>query len=138
MINYLLYTGVEGPVHFKGLWRKSMKKIAILLTLVFAFPIFASAREAKLVAMSGTVEVKISLDKDWTPASKGMDIPEGGSIRTGMDGRAFVLLPNKSMIWLKKSSHIEFEQRQTLASRIAFFFGKMKARIPHLIKKREI
>ncbi len=58
-------------------------------------------------------------------------------MRTGADGGAVVLLPNKSKIWIKESSALEIEQRQTLTSRLALLFGKMKVRVPHLMRKEK-
>jgi hypothetical protein len=66
-----------------------------------------------------------------------MEIAERGGIRTSSDGGAVVQLPNKSKVWLKESTALEIEQRQTLASRLALVFGKIKVRVPHLMRKEK-
>jgi len=108
-----------------------------LLAILASLPAFAAAEEAKLLAFSGTVEVRKTREGQWAPASERADIPEGGAVRTGADGGAVVLMPNKSKVWLKESSNLEVEQRQTLASRLALVFGRMKVRVPHLMRKEK-
>ncbi|MFH1619985.1 MAG: FecR family protein [bacterium] len=112
-----------------------MKKI-LLLAFLFSIPAFAAADEARILAVHGKVEVKVSKDRDWAPAAENMEVLQGGEVRTGGDGRAVLLLPNKTRLWLKEGSNIELEQRQSMASRIALLFGKLKARVPHL-RRRE-
>lgn len=87
--------------------------------------------------MSGAVEVRPTREGQWTSASENMEIAEGGGIRTGAEGGAVVLMPNKSKIWLKEGTALEIEQRQTLASRLALVFGKIKVRVPHLMRKEK-
>ena len=95
------------------------------------------AGEAKILSMSGTVEARQTREGQWVPASDNMEIAEGGAIRTGADGAAVMLLPNKTKVWMKESSNLELEQRQTLASRLALVFGRIKVRVPHLMRKEK-
>jgi len=88
-----------------------------------------------MLAFSGNVEIRNTREGQWAPAAVNMQIAEGGAVRTGPDGSAAVLLPNKSKVWLKESSSLELEQRQTFASRLALVFGRMKVRVPHLMRK---
>lgn len=93
------------------------------------------AEEAKILSMAGQVEARQTREGKWAPASDGMEIAEGGAVRTGDSGAAVLLLPNKSKIWMKGASSLEVEQRQTLASRLALLFGRIKVRVPHLMRK---
>ena len=93
------------------------------------------AAEAKLLSMSGAVEVRPAREGEWVSATDSMEIPEGGAIRTGAGGMAVMQLPNKSKVWLKENSSLEIEQRQTFSSRLALIFGKIKVRVPHLMRK---
>jgi hypothetical protein len=95
------------------------------------------AGEAKILSMSGNVEARQAREGQWVPASENMEIPEGGAVRTGADGAAVMLLPNKTKVWLKETSNLELEQRQTLASRLALVFGRIKVRVPHLMRKEK-
>jgi len=100
-------------------------------------PAFAAAEEAKLTAFSGNVEVRNAREGQWGPVTENMGIAEGGAVRTGADGSAVVVLPNKSKVWVKESSSLELEQRQTLASRLALVFGRIKVRVPHLMRREK-
>lgn len=95
------------------------------------------AAESKVLAMSGAVEVRPTREGQWTPAKDGMEIAEGGAIRTNAGGAAVVIMPNKTKVWLKENSALELEQRQTLASRLALVFGRIKVRVPHLMRKEK-
>ena len=115
------------------------RKILLIPISVFlaSLPALAAAGEARLLAFSGNVEVRTTREGQWSPAADKAEIAEGGAVRTGADGGAVVLLPNKSKIWIKESSALEIEQRQTLTSRLALLFGKMKVRVPHLMRKEK-
>lgn len=113
-------------------------RITILLPLILTLlPGLALAGESKILSMSGTVEARQTREGQWVPASEGMEIAEGGAVRTGSDGGAVVLMPNKTKVWLKDTTSLELEQRQTLASRLALVFGKIKVRVPHLMRKEK-
>lgn len=112
-----------------------MRKYILSACFVVALPALSPAQEAKILSLAGTVEAKVDRGSDWVPASKDMQIAEGGAVRTGADGAAVLLMPNKSRIWLKDSSGLEIEQRKTLASRLSLLFGNMKVRVPHLMRK---
>ena len=109
----------------------------IFLFLLVLLPGLSAAGETKIQAMSGTVEIRTSREGQWVPASENADVPEGGAIRTGSDGSALALMPNKTKVWLKESSNLELEQRQTLSSRLALVFGRIKVRVPHLLRKEK-
>jgi hypothetical protein len=113
-----------------------IRKISILFLLAF-LPGFSAAEETRILAFSGQVEIRTARDGQWVPASDNAEVPEGGAIRTGADGSAVALMPNKTKVWLKESSSLELEQRQTLASRLALVFGKIKVRVPHLMRKEK-
>ena len=106
-----------------------------LLLLILTLPAFAASEETKIIALSGNVEVRNTREGKWSPAAENMEIAEGGAVRSGADGSAVVLMPNKTKIWIKESSNLEIEQRQTLASRLGLVFGRIKVRVPHLLRK---
>ncbi len=113
-----------------------LKGCAALLVAVFsALPAAALAGDAQIIALGGNVQARLTSEGDWVTAAKGLQIPEGGAIRTNAGGEAVVLMPNKTKIWLKESTRLEIEQRQTFATRLALLFGKIKARVPHLMRQ---
>jgi len=114
-----------------------MRNSILSLFLFVLLPLAAGAEEAKITALSGNVEVRQTRDGQWASAALNMEIPEGGSVRTGSDGAAILLMPNKTKVWLKDTSTLEVEQRQTLASRLALVFGRIKIRVPHLMRKEK-
>lgn len=108
----------------------------ILASFLFiALPGALLAAESRLLSMSGPVEVRATREGAWTAAVPDAEIAEGGAIRTGPRGAAVIQMPNKTRVWLKENSNLELEQRQTLASRLALVFGKIKVRVPHLMRK---
>jgi len=114
-----------------------MKKYIFLLLLLFLAlsPFIALADETTLISFSGNVEVKISKDKDWIPVTERVEILEGGAVKTGVDGAAVLLFPNKSKVWLKESSNLEIELRQLSSNKLSLSQGDVKVRIPHLSRK---
>ncbi len=114
-----------------------MGKKILSLILFIALPGAIWAGEAKILSMSGNVEARQTREGQWGPATESMEIAEGGAIRTAADGAAVLLLPNKTKVWLKETSSLEIEQRQTLASRLALVFGRIKVRVPHLMRKEK-
>ncbi len=114
-----------------------MRNQIISLFLFVLLPLAAGAEEAKVIAISGNVEVRQGREGQWASASEKMEIAEGGAIRTGSDGAAVLLMPNKTKVWLKETSTLEIEQRSTLASRLALVFGCIKIRVPHLMRKEK-
>lgn len=114
-----------------------MRKKILSLCLFITLPGAIWAGEAKILSMSGNVEARQTREGQWGPASENMEIAEGGAIRTAADGAAVLLLPNKTKVWLKETSNLEIEQRQTLASRLALVFGRIKVRVPHLMRKEK-
>ncbi len=105
------------------------------LLLFIALPGAVLAGESKLISLSGTVDVRPTRLGQWGSASENMEIAEGGGIRTGANSGAIVIMPNKTKVWMKENSSLEIEQRQTLASRLALVFGRIKVRVPHLMRK---
>ncbi|MDT8287259.1 MAG: FecR family protein, partial [Elusimicrobiales bacterium] len=112
-----------------------MRKYIFAVCFTLIFPVLSSAQDARLLNYAGSVEVKADRDAEWASAEKNMEIQEGGAVRTGADGAAVVLMPNKSKVWMKESSGLEIEQRKTLASRLSLLFGRLKVRVPHLMRK---
>ncbi|MEW5905830.1 MAG: FecR family protein [Elusimicrobiota bacterium] len=112
-----------------------MRKHIFAACFILAVPALASAQEASIFSLAGSVEVKADRDSEWVPAGKNMEIREGGAVRTGADGAAVVLMPNKSRIWIRENSGLEIEQRKSMASRLSLLFGRMKVRVPHLMRK---
>lgn len=114
-----------------------MRTYILAVFLFTALPGAILAGEAKILSMSGEVEVRPTREGQWVPAKEDMEIAEGGAVRTGAKGGAVVLMPNKTKVWFRKSTTLEIEQRQTLASRLMLVFGKVKIRVPHLMRKEK-
>ena len=114
-----------------------MRTYILSLLLFTALPGLLLAGEARILSMSGEVEVRPTREGAWIPAKEGLEIAEGGAVRTGAKGGAVVLMPNKTKVWFRKSTTLEIEQRQTLASRLMLVFGKVKVRVPHLLRKEK-
>ncbi len=114
-----------------------MRTNILSLLLFIALPGVILAEEAKILSMSGEVEVRPTREGIWIPAKDGMEVAEGGAVRTGAKGGAVVLMPNKTKVWFRKSTTLEIEQRQTLASRLMLVFGKVKIRVPHLMRREK-
>src|SRR3989338_8505734 len=113
--------------------RKYIFLLSVLFFILSPFIVFAD--EAKLISFSGNVEVKISKDKDWTAVTERVEILEGGAVKTGVDGMAVILFPNKSKVWLKESGNLEIELRQPSSNKLSLSQGEAKVRIPHLTRK---
>ena len=114
-----------------------MRNFIVSLTLCALLPLAAAAAETKVLSLSGSVDARLTREGEWAPAAANMEIPEGGAIRTGAGGAAVVVMPNKTKVWLKESSTVELDQRQTLSSRLALLYGKIKIRVPHLMRKEK-
>ena len=114
-----------------------MRTNTLSLLLFIALPGVILAGEARILSMSGSVEVRPTREDQWIPAKENLEIAEGGALRTGVGGAAVLLLPNKSKVWFKESTSLEIEQRRTLASRLMLVFGKIKVRVPHLLRKEK-
>ncbi|MDO8805366.1 MAG: FecR family protein [Elusimicrobiota bacterium] len=111
-------------------------RIKIILILLFMMlPGVILAEEAKIISMSGAVDVRAAREGKWASAKEKTEIGEGGAVRTGANGGAVILMPNKTKVWLKENSSLEIEQRQTLSSRLMLVFGRIKVRVPHLMRK---
>ena len=93
------------------------------------------ADQAVLQSFGGNVEIKLSKDKDWTPAKAHARLSEGGGVRTGLGGSAMLEFANSSKLWMKESSYFEIEEHQELSTKIELFMGKLKIRVPHLTHK---
>ena len=83
------------------------------LMLLLAAPARADVRVS---ALSGTVEVRQDRGSPWEAATVGMSIKEGASVRTSGDGRAELLYPNKTHIWLKANTSLSIETRRSRLS----------------------
>lgn len=112
-----------------------MKMRFLILAMMMA-PASTWAAGVTIGAVSGSVEYRFDKQAAWKTATSGTEVPEGGSIRTGNDGRTSLQYPNKATVWLKPSTTVEIEERQPLSNRLALMFGAIKARVPHL-KRRE-
>jgi FecR protein len=93
---------------------------------------------AKILAFTGKVEVRLSVDEEnWIPVKRDMIIKEGGTIRTGSRGAAVIRMPNKTKIWLRGNSNLEVEENKSFSSRISLLFGSIKIRVPHLLRREK-
>ncbi|HOX24074.1 MAG TPA: FecR family protein, partial [Elusimicrobiales bacterium] len=91
-----------------------------------------AAETATISALSGKVELKPAKAEEWSPAAEGSLIEEGGTVRTGADGRVLLVFSNKSKVWLKEASAIEISSLQERNTAISLKLGNIKVRVPHL------
>jgi len=112
---------------------KALNEFCLVLMLIFA-PSLLLAKPAILINFNGRVDVSVNETADWQPAVIRMKIDEGGSIKTYENSGALILMPNKTRIWMRENSALEIEQKKTLSSRLNFLFGKLKIRVPHLLR----
>ncbi len=111
-----------------------MKKIYIFAFLIFSSGLFAG--EVKILKMEGEVKYRESVNSEWIDAQPSSIVPEGGAVKTGINGMAVLDTGNKSVIWMRENTAMEVEQKKDLITRLGLVFGKIKARVPHL-KRRE-
>ena len=113
-----------------------MKKI-ILALFAIAVPALTFAEDAKIVQVYGPVEYRVNQNSVWQKAEKDTMVPEGGAVKSGEAGSALIQMENKSRVWLKENTALEIEQKQSLITRLALVFGKIKVRVPHLRRKEK-
>lgn len=92
----------------------------------------------RVAALAGTVELQKEAEGAWEPATVGIEVPEGGSVRTSGDGRAELHYPDGTRVWLKESTKVTIETQRSLLSRMSIAFGSMKARVSHLARNRRM
>jgi hypothetical protein len=114
---------------FKG---DSMSPRTLVFLSVFSIPILVLAGPVTLKNTSGTVEFKPAADAVWSQANPGVQIPSGGQVRTGVDGRAELRFANKASVWMKPSTNVALEQQGARRNRIVLTVGSLKIRVPHL------
>jgi len=88
--------------------------------------------EAILVKASGSVEVLRLDDKEFIPASSGMQLKAGDTIRTGSKGRAFVKMGETVELRLGSESLIEIQAEEYTDKHrrsVAFYLGVLLAKI---------
>ncbi len=98
--------------------------------LLITVPLFA--QDVIVNALSGTVEIRETQTSEWKNALRGTGLSEGGTIRTGADGRAVLLFKNGSKIWLKEKTTINISQQKPYNNEIYLKSGSVKTRVPHL------
>ena len=64
--------------------------------LIFSHSAAAFAEIAVILSLTGQVEYRTDKKAEWQPASKGTQIPDGGSISTGVDSRAALFFQGAS------------------------------------------
>lgn len=109
-----------------------MSKKSLFVSFLL-FPALALAGDPVLLKkISGTVEIKAGDAAAWNQAQAGSEIPSGGKLRTGADGRAELKFKNKASVWLKPSTSVALEQKGPKDNRITLASGSLKVRVPHL------
>lgn len=111
-----------------------MSRTAVLfILLALVFPAGLSAADtASISALSGKVEMRAGPQARWIAAAEGSLLEEGGAVRTGADGRALLVFPNKSKVWLKEASALEISALRDKNTSVSLSIGKIKVRVPHL------
>ena len=87
--------------------------ILCLLVLSLAIPSFAiqKKRTAKIMKISGPVQIKLVTEKDWHAGEAGMELGENDIVRTRKNSTAVIKLNGKSEtaeIELKENSQLMF------------------------------
>lgn len=113
-----------------------MRKL-IFISSLFLCLSAARAAEVKILKMEGEVKYRESISSEWKDALPSTIVPEGGAIKTGINGMAVVDTGNKSAVWMRENTALEVEQKKDLITRLGLVFGKIKARIPHLMRKEK-
>ncbi|MCI1208838.1 MAG: FecR family protein [Treponema sp.] len=85
-----------------------IKKDVLLLTAAF-FCLPLAAENAVFRTVTGKVEYRISADRQWQPAEKGTEIPQGSDISTGFKSTAALLL-NGSVIMVKPLTRMSLDE----------------------------
>jgi hypothetical protein len=113
-------------------------RLASIFALVFAAASAAHADPTRIAALAGTVEIQGETEGKWVAAVVGAEVPEGGAVRTSGDGRAELLYPDGTHVWMKENSSVTIETQRSLLSRLSVAWGSIKARIPHLSSNRRM
>ncbi|MBI4051751.1 MAG: FecR domain-containing protein, partial [Elusimicrobia bacterium] len=111
-------------------------KFGSFLSLFFvlaAHPLAFS--QIQIQQLTGKVEYRTGKEGAWQTAAKGTEVPPGGAIRTDTDGRATLLFPNRSRLWLRESSGLEVAEENALSHKLSLLWGKIKAKVPHLSRR---
>lgn len=112
-----------------------MKKILFSTFIFYCASVFAA--EVKILKMEGEVKYRDSVNAEWQDAQNSTIVPEGGAVKTGINGMAVLDTGNKSTVWMRENTALEVEQKKDLITRLGLVFGKIKARIPHLMRKEK-
>ncbi len=106
--------------------------IKFFLAAFLVSPSFIFAQGVTISGVEGIVQVRVSPNEDWKAAYTGMEVSEGGSIRTGERSRASIKFPNKSAIWLKENTSLAFKESKERSNHLDLEGGEIKFRVPHL------
>lgn len=107
-------------------------RIVSLISFLLLPALASAANPVLLKKVSGTVEFKTQPEAAWSQAQPGAQIPSGGQVRTGADGRAELRFQNKSTVWLKPATSVAVDQKGPRHQRIVLGSGALKVRVPHL------
>ena len=102
-----------------------------------AISISVYSQEVKLKGLEGEVMYRNNVNSPWQNASLDLTIPEGGAIKTGINGIAFLEIENRSKIWLRENTAVEIEQQNNYVTRLGLVFGKIKSEV-YSLKRKEI
>ncbi|NLO91055.1 MAG: FecR domain-containing protein [Elusimicrobia bacterium] len=110
-----------------------MNTFAVALGVMLSFAGAAKAADKALVtAADGRVEIKPRGASDWAGAPEGAQAVEGTLVRTSADGRALLVFPDKSRVWLKEGALLEISKLDRRAAELNLQAGSAKIHVPHL------
>lgn len=116
---------------FMGVGVSGFSKVLFPLIFLFVCTLYS---EVRLIDYSGDVKYRLNSFSDWVLISTtNFIIPDGGAIKTE-NGKAKIMI-DKTTIWLKENTAVEFEVTSKYFTNIGLVYGKIKASINGLIGK---
>ncbi len=118
----------------------NLKKYFLILPValsVFGFSAAAEDFDARLGAISGSVEVLAAPETDaWSEAEEGMPLSAGDKVRSGADSSAEIALDDGGVIRLGESSTVKISSLGRSSTSFFLDMGSLVAKIQGLLKKK--
>jgi hypothetical protein len=109
-----------------------MKGLAVLLCALAGGGLFAQAPQALVQELRGTVEVRLSEDSPWVPATPEMRLEQSAVISTGLQSSAVILI-GQSRILVRPLTRLTIEELSGLrdTEQVGLFLrtGKIRAEV---------
>ena len=105
--------------------------------LLFKFSAAAEDFDARLGAISGSVEVLAAPEADvWSDAEEGMPLSAGDKVRSGADSSAEIALDDGGVIRLGENSTVKVSSLGRSSASFFLDMGSLVAKIQGLLKKK--